>query len=80
MSSVTLPDAVSQQLQALRGEIEFRDTTGRVIARGRTVVNLRELVADEDWPTDEELDRIAREDRGEHTPEQVMARLRGLTK
>jgi hypothetical protein len=79
MSTVIVADETREQILATNGEIEFRDAAGNLLALGRKVVNYRELVAPEDWPSDEELDRISKMEGG-HTIEQVMERLRGLSK
>ena len=79
MSTVIVDAMMQQQLLDAKGEIEFRDQAGNLIVSCRKLTNVRELVVDGEWPSDEELDRIKRED-GEHTVEEVKARLRGLTK
>ena len=79
MSTVIVDARMQQQLLDAKGEIEFRDQAGNLIVSCRKLTNVRELVVDGEWPSDEELDRIERED-GEHTVEEVKARLRGLTK
>jgi hypothetical protein len=57
-------------------EAVIQDTTGKVIGRFLAAVNGEHSVEDE-FPTDEELDRRARESP-RYTTEQVMERLRSL--
>ena len=79
MSTVIVDAGMQQQLLDAKGEIEFRDQAGNLIVSCRKLTNVRELVVDGDYPTEEELDRIAKMDGGV-TIDKVLERLRGLSK
>ncbi len=79
MSTVIVDAALGQQLLDAKGEIEFRDQAGNLIVSCRKLTNVRELVVDGDWPSEEELDRSAKMEGGV-TIDKVIERLRGLSK
>lgn len=79
MSTVIVDAAMGQQLLDAKGEIEFRDQAGNLIVSCRKLTNVRELVVDGDWPSEEELDRSAKMEGGV-TIDKVIERLRGLSK
>lgn len=72
MSTVLVDSAVLAQLRAADGEVEFRDAAGDRVVLTKPVERHVEV-------TDEEVRAI--DWTGPYfTPEQVMGRLRGLTK
>ena len=82
MSTIMVDAATLDKLLAAGEVIEFRDGSRAAVVRvtkAPDVQRLIERVGPENWPSDEELDRIEREEPS-YTPEQVMERLRGLTK
>ena len=75
------PERLQAELKSAAGLIEFRDAAGNLVARferKRTLDEMRALVVDGDWPSDEELDRIAKHDQ-RYTTAEVLAHLRGLS-
>jgi hypothetical protein len=85
METVIVDAATRDKFLAAGSRVEVRDETGKVIGRFEKAVDpermeyLKQLVGPENWPSEEELDRIEREDR-RYTPEEVMEHLRRLSK
>ena len=74
MPTIIVDDAIRDQLRAAKDTVEFRDRQGRLLAQ----VPLHCLPPDDsEFPSEEELERIMREDRS-YSVEEVMERLRSL--
>jgi hypothetical protein len=74
MPIIIVDDATRDQLLAARDTVEFRDRQGRLLAQ----VPVQYLPPDpSEFPSDEEIARIMREDRS-FTAEEVVERLRSL--
>lgn len=83
MGQVIVPAEMVERLRAAGRAVEVRDEAGRLVGRFEphpSLDEVRQLVGPADWPSDEELRRLAQSDGPWFTPEQVMERLRGLTK
>jgi hypothetical protein len=76
MQKIVVDAALRDQLVAVRDVAEFQDSSGRVIGRF-VAVPLPEEYLDEEFPSDEELDRRLRESP-RYTTDQVLERLRSL--
>ena len=80
--STIIVDAATRDLLLSGGQVELRDESGRLLARSTRAGEGPpvpppgyEIIGE--WPSDEELDRIRREEPS-YTVEQVMNRLRRL--
>lgn len=74
MPTIIVDDATRDQLLAAKDTVELRDRQGRVLAH----IPVHSLPPDESgFPSDEEIERIMREDRS-YSVEEVMDRLRSL--
>lgn len=83
MSTVVLDAATREKLLAAGGEVVFLDESGHVLGVYKKAPNLddlKKLVVDGEWPTDDELDRIERAGGPTYTTAQVLTYLRGLSK
>lgn len=83
MGQVIVSAEMGDKLRAAGRVIEFRDETGTLIGRferKRTFEEMKGLLENpDDWPSDEELDRIFREEP-RYTTAEVIEHLRGLSK
>lgn len=82
MPTVIVVDAVlREKLLAAAGEVEFRDESGALLARGTRPlgppVPPSGYVIEGEWPSDEEIARSLREDK-RYTTEEVIEYLRRL--
>jgi hypothetical protein len=79
MSTVIVDAKLRTQILAAQGEIEFRDEAGNLLAHGRRLANLQDQMVEGNWPTEEQLDSIAKMTGGVSTS-QLLDHLRGVVK
>jgi len=77
MQKIVVDAALRDQLLAVRDVAELQDGSGRVIGRFVAAPSTAGQFADDDFPSDEELDRRMREGRS-FSADEVMERLRSL--
>ncbi len=77
MNAVVVDAPTRDRLLGAGDEVEIRDESGALIGRFTKLTGVGEYVIEGEWPSDEELDRRAREGK-RYTAAEVEARLRKL--